>query len=216
MSTSGDVLHQRSGDSRACARGCKRRTKARKGVYRHTILKPRFACPVPCSDKSPRWQACSARTGCKRSLAIGVVQPEVAAGEIVDGGYATASPTCFLWVPLKGRPLDRHSCTSGWSTSRPGPVVAAAEVDDPELSWERDLRRHPKEEHLRPIVPLVLYQRRRRSRTAREFSELFVEPARSWPGMPRIRPARIRGIPTPYRPYHSRSRLSWRPSPGRF
>ena len=39
--------------------------------------------------------------------------------------------------------------------------------------WERDRRRHPNEEHLRPIVPLVFYQGERRWRHACEFSELF-------------------------------------------
>ena len=51
--------------------------------------------------------------------------------------------------------------------------------------WERDRRRHPGEEQLRPIVPLVLYQGRRRWHHARKFSELFAEDVRSWPGVPR-------------------------------
>ena len=51
--------------------------------------------------------------------------------------------------------------------------------------WERDRRRHPKERHLRLIVPLVLYQGRRRWRSACEFSELFAAELRSWPGVPR-------------------------------
>ena len=50
--------------------------------------------------------------------------------------------------------------------------------------WERDRRRHPDEEHLRPIVPLVWYQGERGWRHAREFSELFGEGVRDWPGVP--------------------------------
>ena len=38
--------------------------------------------------------------------------------------------------------------------------------------WERDRRRHPNEEQLRPIVPLVWYQGERGWRHACEFSEL--------------------------------------------
>ena len=51
--------------------------------------------------------------------------------------------------------------------------------------WERDRARYPKEEQLRPIVPLVWYQGERGWRHAREFSELFAEDVRSWPGVPR-------------------------------
>ena len=51
--------------------------------------------------------------------------------------------------------------------------------------WERDRRRHPTEERLRPIVPLVLYQGGRVWREAREFAELFSEAVRDWPGVPR-------------------------------
>ncbi|MCY4377612.1 MAG: Rpn family recombination-promoting nuclease/putative transposase [Spirochaetaceae bacterium] len=51
--------------------------------------------------------------------------------------------------------------------------------------WERDRRRHPQEERLRPIVPLVLYQGERGWRHAREFAELFDEAVRGWPGVPR-------------------------------
>ena len=51
--------------------------------------------------------------------------------------------------------------------------------------WERDRQRHPGEEQLRPIVPLVLYQGGRVWRHAREFSELFPVPVRGWPGVPR-------------------------------
>jgi len=49
----------------------------------------------------------------------------------------------------------------------------------------RDRRRHPQERHLRLIVPLVLYQGRRRWRPACEFSELFAAELRNWPGVPR-------------------------------
>ena len=51
--------------------------------------------------------------------------------------------------------------------------------------WERDRQRHPDEEQLRPIGPVVLYQGARGWRHAREFSELFAESVRSWPGVPR-------------------------------
>ena len=51
--------------------------------------------------------------------------------------------------------------------------------------WERDRRRTPKEKQLRPIVPLVLYQGRRRWRHGREFAELFARQVREWPGVPR-------------------------------
>ena len=51
--------------------------------------------------------------------------------------------------------------------------------------WERDRRQHPEEEHLRPIVPLVLYQGRRGWSPAREFSDLFAPAVRGWPGVPR-------------------------------
>ena len=51
--------------------------------------------------------------------------------------------------------------------------------------WERDRQRHPQEQQLRPIVPLVLYQGGRVWREAREFAELFSEVVRDWPGVPR-------------------------------
>ena len=51
--------------------------------------------------------------------------------------------------------------------------------------WERDRRRHPQEERLRPILPLVLYQGEHSWRHAREFSELFADEVRGWPGVPR-------------------------------
>ena len=51
--------------------------------------------------------------------------------------------------------------------------------------WERDRKQHPDERHLRPIVPLVLYQGRYGWSPAREFSELFVPEVRGWPGVPR-------------------------------
>ena len=69
--------------------------------------------------------------------------------------------------------------------------------------WERDRRRHRKEKQLRPIVPLVLYQGRRRWRHGREFSELFARQVREWPWVPRYahllidqtsaRPDQVRG-----------------------
>ena len=51
--------------------------------------------------------------------------------------------------------------------------------------WERDRRRHPNDKLLRPIVPLVLYQGRYRWREPAEFSALFAEAVRAWPGVPR-------------------------------
>ena len=53
--------------------------------------------------------------------------------------------------------------------------------------WERDRRREPQEGRLRPIVPLVWYQGERGWRHAPEFSELFAEEVREWPGVPRYR-----------------------------
>ena len=51
--------------------------------------------------------------------------------------------------------------------------------------WERDRKQHPDEQHLRPIVPLVLYQGKHGWSPAREFSELFSVAVRGWPGVPR-------------------------------
>ena len=51
--------------------------------------------------------------------------------------------------------------------------------------WERDRRRHPDDKLLRPIMPLVLYQGRYRWREPAEFSALFAEAVRAWPGVPR-------------------------------
>jgi hypothetical protein len=51
--------------------------------------------------------------------------------------------------------------------------------------WERDRKQHPDEEHLRPIVPLVLYQGKHGWYPPREFSELFAAAVRGWPGVPR-------------------------------
>ena len=69
--------------------------------------------------------------------------------------------------------------------------------------WERDRRRHPHRKQLRPILPLVLYQGRRRWRHGREFSELFAQQVRHWPWVPhyahllvdqtRARPDQVRG-----------------------
>ena len=69
--------------------------------------------------------------------------------------------------------------------------------------WERDRRRQRHEEQLRPILPLVLYQGRRRWRHGREFSQLFAQQVRHWPWVPhyahllidqtRARPDQVRG-----------------------
>ena len=53
--------------------------------------------------------------------------------------------------------------------------------------WEEDCRRYPDEKHLRPIVPLVLYQGRRGWTPAREFAELFAPAVRDWPWVPPVR-----------------------------
>ena len=70
--------------------------------------------------------------------------------------------------------------------------------------WERDRRRRPNQKQLRPIVPLVLYQGRRRWRHGREFSQLFAQQVRHWPlgaafyahlliDQTRARPDQVRG-----------------------
>ena len=69
--------------------------------------------------------------------------------------------------------------------------------------WERDRRRHRNEKQLRPILPLVLYQGRRRWGHGREFSELFPQQVRHWPWVPhyahllidqtKARPDQVRG-----------------------
>ena len=69
--------------------------------------------------------------------------------------------------------------------------------------WERDRRQRPNEAQLRPIVPLVWYQGAGGWRHPREFSDLFAEATRSWPGVPRyahllidltaVRPDEVRG-----------------------
>ena len=51
--------------------------------------------------------------------------------------------------------------------------------------WERDRKQYADEQHLRPIVPLVLYQGPHGWSPAREFSELFAPAVRGWPGVPR-------------------------------
>ena len=69
--------------------------------------------------------------------------------------------------------------------------------------WEEDRTQHPEETHLRPIVPLVLYQGRSGWTPAREFSELFAPAVRGWPAVPhyahllldqtQVRPEDLRG-----------------------
>ena len=53
--------------------------------------------------------------------------------------------------------------------------------------WDRSRRTFPKERYLRPIIPVVFYQGRRRWRHAAQFAELFAPPARTWPWVPRFR-----------------------------
>ena len=70
-----------------------------------------------------------------------------------------------------------------------GRLVPVASAEYGIRIWERDRRRHPKDEQLRLIVPLVLYQGERGWRIACEFSELFPAEVRGWPGVgPRGRP----------------------------
>ena len=72
-----------------------------------------------------------------------------------------------------------------WSTSRPRtPWLRLRLLKYSIRIWERDRQRHPTEEQLRPIVPLVLYQGGRVWRAAHEFAELFAEAVRDWPGVP--------------------------------
>lgn len=46
------------------------------------------------------------------------------------------------------------------------------------------VRRSPKEPYLRPILPIVFYQGRRRWRHATEFADLFAPSVREWPWVP--------------------------------
>jgi predicted transposase YdaD len=52
--------------------------------------------------------------------------------------------------------------------------------------WEMSLREHPEQRELRAIVPLVFYQGERSWSYSREFADLFAEPVRDWPGVPRF------------------------------
>lgn len=52
--------------------------------------------------------------------------------------------------------------------------------------WDRDRRTRRGERELRPIVPMVFYQGRRRWRHAAELSELFAPLVRAWPWVPRF------------------------------
>ena len=54
------------------------------------------------------------------------------------------------------------------------------------LIWERARQQYPNERRLRPIVPLVFYQGRRRWRHPTEFAELFGAPVRDWPWVPQF------------------------------
>lgn len=69
--------------------------------------------------------------------------------------------------------------------------------------WDRSRRTFPQERYLRPIIPVVFYQGRRRWRHAAQFAELFAPPVRTWPWVPRFlhllidqspaRPPEVRG-----------------------
>ena len=69
--------------------------------------------------------------------------------------------------------------------------------------WDRSRRIYPEDRELRPIVPLVFYQGRRRWRHATELAELFASAVRDWPWVPRfdhllidqsqVRPEEVRG-----------------------
>jgi predicted transposase YdaD len=52
--------------------------------------------------------------------------------------------------------------------------------------WEMSFREHPDQRELRAIVPLVFYQGERSWVYSREFADLFAEPVRDWPGVPRF------------------------------
>ncbi len=52
--------------------------------------------------------------------------------------------------------------------------------------WERSVREHPEQRELRAIVPLVFSQGERSWSYSSEFADLFAEPVRDWPGVPRF------------------------------
>jgi hypothetical protein len=52
--------------------------------------------------------------------------------------------------------------------------------------WEMSFQDHPDQRELRPIVPLVFYQGERSWSYSTEFADLFAEPVRDWPGVPRF------------------------------
>jgi len=52
--------------------------------------------------------------------------------------------------------------------------------------WEMSFRAHPDQRELRAIVPLVFYQGERSWSYSSEFADLFAEPVRNWPGVPRF------------------------------
>ena len=52
--------------------------------------------------------------------------------------------------------------------------------------WEMSFREHPDQRELRAIVPLVFYQGERSWSYSSEFADLFAEPVRDWPGVPRF------------------------------
>ena len=52
--------------------------------------------------------------------------------------------------------------------------------------WEMSFRGHPDQRELRAIVPLVFYQGARSWSYSSEFADLFAEPVRDWPGVPRF------------------------------
>ena len=53
--------------------------------------------------------------------------------------------------------------------------------------WEADRHTHPKERFLRPVLPLVFYQGKRRWRYATELAESFPPALRDQPWVPRFR-----------------------------
>jgi len=52
--------------------------------------------------------------------------------------------------------------------------------------WEMSFREHPDQRELRAIVPLIFYQGERSWSYSSEFADLFAEPVRDWPGVPRF------------------------------
>lgn len=75
--------------------------------------------------------------------------------------------------------------------------------------WDRDRRTHRRERELRPIVPMVFYQGRRRWRHATEFSELFAPSVRASPWVPRFGATQDRGTSRSFGEELQRAGVPW-------